>query len=579
MTASTAESLIEDQLRDRVDAFLKELNRDQLLWLSGYLAAHVKQSPNDNVPSAQEAHKVLIAYGTETGNSQAVANDLASAFDQHQIPFELKNLSLLRARHLAAYKFIFLVCSTHGDGDPPEPVNLFYTSLLSGEAPKLPETRYAVLALGDSSYPRFCATGQEIDDRLAALGATRILFRHDCDVDYVETSRQWIASLISLLAAKLQSSTKSARPSVTSISSSSEISRNAPLETAVIENICLSASTRQDAIHHIELSGDERLMKLQPGDAVGVMAENPVELARLLIALTGCKDTDAVQVRHRRITLLDAFLRECDITVPSSKLLNMWSRHVDNSHLQQLLAGEGPLLKTFLKTHQVVEIAEKFPAVIEAQILVDNLKPLQPRLYDLANSQHYTSGEMHLVVRRYHYTFNALTRIGIASDYLNTLKPGASVKLFPYINNRFRLSSKGDDPVIYISEGTGIGPFRAFMQELAFQNKHKRCWLLLSENSFEEDFLYQTEWQSAIAENRLDRIDTVFIGREERAAAINELLKLRQAELLDYLRSGAHLYLCGDRTVLTEVEAYLQQDTEMDWAALQKNGRIHRNLY
>src|SRR5690606_4605777 len=110
-------------------------------------------------------------------------------------------------------------------------------------------------------------------------------------------------------------------------------------------------------------------------------------------------------------------------------------------------------------------------------------------------------------------------------------------------------------------------------------NKHKRCWLLLSENSFEEDFLYQTEWQSAIAENRLDRIDTVFIGRAERAAAINELLKLRQAELLDYLRSGAHLYLCGDRTVLTEVEAYIQQDIEMDWAALQKNGRIHRNLY
>lgn len=577
MTASTAESLIKDQLREKADAFLKALSRDQLLWLSGYVMAHIKQFDTDPVP-VQQSHKVLIAYGTETGNSQAIANDLGAAFDQHRIPFELKNLSTLRARHLSAYQFVFVVCSTHGDGDPPEPVNLFYTSLMGKDAPKLHEMRYALLALGDSSYPRFCATGQEIDDRLSSLGATRILFRQDCDVDYADAARQWIESLVGLLASKLQAATEAAKPVFKTVAVT-EVSRESPLKTEVIENIRLSASSRQDAIHHIELSADERLMHLQPGDAVGVLAENPDSLAHTLIELTGCRETDVVQVRRRTMPLLQALKGECDISVPGNKLLSTWARQSKDKALQQLLTSNERALKAFLRSHQVIDIARRFRTTVEAQALVDSLKPLQPRLYDLANSQRHTSGEMHLLVRRYQYTLNEKTYTGIASDYLVNIEPGTPVRLFPYINNRFRLQSDADLPVIYISEGTGIGPFRAYMQELAHRGRQNKCWLIMSEHSFEDDFLYQTEWQSATAENRLDRIDTVFTPLSKRALAIKKLLEQRKDELQDYLDSGAHLYLCGDRNVLSEVEGYLQQIMELDPAAMQKSDRVHRNLY
>jgi sulfite reductase (NADPH) flavoprotein alpha-component len=577
MPVSTVENLIEDQLREKADALLKALNRDQLLWLNGYVMAHIKQSDSDPAPK-QQSHKLLIAYGTETGNSQAIANDLGSAFDLHKIPFELKNLSALRARHFSAYQFIFVICSTHGDGDPPEPVNLFYTSLMGKDAPKLHETRYAVLALGDSSYPRFCATGQEIDDRLSSLGASRILFRQDCDVDYADAARQWIESLVGLLASKMQAVADAANPTVTT-AAVTEASRESPLRTEVIENIRLSASSRQDAIHHIELSADERLMHLQPGDAVGVLAENPDSLAHALIELTGCRETDVVQVRRRRMPLFQALKSECDISVPGNKLLSTWGHKSKDKELEQLLTGNEHALKAFLRLHQVIDIARRFRTTIEAQALVDSLKPLQPRLYDLANSQRHTLGELHLLVRLYQYNLNQQTYTGIASDHLLNMEPGAPVRLFPYINNRFRLQSDGDHPVIYISEGTGIGPFRAYMQELTHRGRQSKCWLILSEHSFEDDFLYQTEWQSATAEKRLDRIDTVFTPRNKRALAIKKLLEQRKAELLDYLDSGAHLYLCGDRGVLSEVEGYLQQVMELDPVVMQKNDRVHRNLY
>jgi sulfite reductase (NADPH) flavoprotein alpha-component len=578
MAVSAAENLIEDQLRKKADAFLKELSRDQLLWLSGYVMAHIKHSGADVVP-AKPHQKVLIAYGTETGNSQSIAEELATVFEAQQFPYELKNLSSLRARHLTGYQFIFIICSTHGDGDPPEPVHLFYTSLMDENAPRLSDVRYAVLALGDSSYPHFCATGKEIDDRLAGLGATRVLFRQDCDVDYADTAKQWIESLSGQLASKLQPAVVMTDATPSSDTSATEISRESPLETEVIENIRLSASSREDVVHHMEIASHENMMHLKPGDAIGVLAENPEPLVDMLLQLTGADEAADILVRRKRMPLRQALLSECDISIPGNKLLTTWGRLSKDKDLQQLLTSNERTLKGFLRSNQVIDILRRFPARPDAQTLVDALKPLQPRLYDLANSQQYTSGEMHILVKRYLYTINAQTHAGIASDYLVNRKVGSRVRLFPYINNRFRLSCETDDPVIYISEGTGIGPFRALLQDMAHHDKKKRCWLFLSENSFEEDFLYQTEWQTAYAEKRLDRIDTIFTEKNKRASAIKKLLEQKEQELLDYLDAGAHIYLCGDRAILTEVETVLQRIMELDPAAMQKSDRVHRNFY
>lgn len=580
MTAPTAETLIEDIQLNSIDALLKDFNRDQLIWLSGYVAAFAKGLPSGSENSNEDS-KVLIAYGTETGNSQGIASDLAFAFDQHKITFDLKNLSQLRARHLVKYKFIFVICSTHGDGDPPETVNLFYTSIMGADAPRLTEARYAVLALGDSSYPRFCATGQELDDRLSALGAGRLIFRQDCDVDYAETAKKWISNLVNLLASKLPKSGNTHIAKVATSTKKTELNKNNPVRAEVIENICLSEADRLDVIHHIELSCDEQLSSLQPGDAVGVLVENPVQLARQVIERIGCNDDSVVLVNHRNIPLLQALIEECDITVPSRKLLIEWMKFSDNDFIRQVL-DDDHALRSFLKTHQITDIAERFPAVIDAQSFVDGLRPLQPRLYDLANSLRQTPDELHLLVKRYQYSFNDRLCTGVASDYLLHLKPGDTVRLFPYRNSRFHLPMEDDAPIIYIAESTGIATFRAFTQELSLSEKKRPCWLIFTENTFEEDFLYQSEWQTTFADGRLEKIDTIFRNQSEGPRSIQDLLHIKQEEFIGYLGKGAHIYLGGDKALLTEVEKSLEMlvsESLLSWPALHESSRIHRNLY
>ncbi|HWU83454.1 MAG TPA: flavodoxin domain-containing protein [Methylophilaceae bacterium] len=588
MTANTAERLIEDTQLSKLDLLLKEFNSDQLLWLSGYIAAlgkhAVSGAGNSSAPKA-EASKVLVAYGTETGNSQALASKLAFALEQKHIAFELKNLSQMRARHLSRYHFILIICSTHGDGDPPEPMSNFYTSVMAADAPRMSGVHYAVLALGDSSYPKFCATGQALDDRLSALGAGRLLFRQDCDTDFSDLAGQWITDVSGILAAKLpkaeastQARTDGKRPAD---SQAAEHNRNHPLKAEVIENIRLSHADRSDAIHHIELGIDVSLPELATGDALGILVENAPRRARELIELAGCAEDAVVRVNHRNIPLLQALIEECDITVPSKRLIVEWAKHSKSPFLRDLLVQDPQVLREFLKTHQVCDIAAGFPTVIDAQSLVDGLKPLQPRLYDLANSPQQNPEELHILVKRYQYAFNDRLCSGVGSEYLADLNAGDAVRVFPYRNAKFHFPQAEDTPVIFIAEGTGIGPFRAYLQDIA-ERAHGPAWLIFAERSFEEDFLYQAEWQQAVADGHLALVDGIFHDRCDDACTIEALLHARQATLFEYLGQGAHVYLCGDRALLQGVEASLEalvSESAHPWPALQEAARIHRNLY
>lgn len=579
MTASPAENLLSDAQLSQIDALLKELNHDQLLWLSGYIAA-LGRSDGQPPESKNEDNKVLIAYGTETGNSEGIASNLAFSFDQNKIPFDLKNLSQLRVRHLTKYRFIVMICSTHGDGDPPEPISLFYTSLMSAEAPRLMHSHYAVLALGDSSYPKFCATGKELDDRLSALGATRLVFRQDCDVDFQETAQKWSQELVRVLASRVEPVAK-ARSAPVESAKKTELNKNNPAHASVIDNVCLSSPSRPDVIHHIELTCDQRLTALQPGDAVGILVKNPEQDARRLIALTGGGADTVVQVNHRSIPLLQALVEECDITIPNKRLLVEWSKASGDSSIRQLLDDEGSALKDFLRSNQVIDIAERFQTAVAPQALVDALKPLQPRLYDVANCLRHTEDEIHILVKLHQYGFNGRLCTGAASDYLIHLKKDETIRLFPYRNARFQLPKDASAPIIFIAEGTGIAPFRAFLQALSLADNPPPCWLIFTEREFEEDFLYQTEWQAAIKSKQLTMLDAIFSNQTD-GPSIKELLILKQQQLLRLLGQGAHLYLCGDKTLLGEIEKNLEALTlgsPEPWSALQAGARIHRNLY
>lgn len=578
MTADPAEAILNGTQLNDIEALLKGLSREQLLWLSGYLAALGKGQFQQSQQTDEE-HKALIAYGTETGNCQGIASALAFSFEQHKIPFTLKNLSQLRAKHLVKYQFVVLICSTHGDGDPPEPISLFYTSIMASNAPRLTGTQYAVLALGDSSYPKFCATGRGIDDRLSALGAGRLMFRRDCDVDYTETSKEWNEEVSRILSTKFKDPANHKTSKIESCKTL-ELNKNNPVETEVIENILLSNESRTDAIHHIELSCDKRLRSIEPGDAVGILIRNSFQHARELVKMIGAHEGAVVQINHRNITLLQALIEECDITVPSKRLLTEWGKVTKNKFLDTILSDEGGATKEFLRTHQVRDLAEKFPVKIDAQIFVQALKPLQPRLYDVANSMAFAEDEIHILLKRYSYSFNGRLSNGIASDYLANLVSGDQVRLFPYRNAKFHLPADKEAPVIFIAEGTGISPFRAFLQEKSIEENPSSNWLIFFERDFEEDFLYQSEWQNAVDNGLLESIDAIFTNQTDQS--FTKLIAEKREYFLSLLDKGAHLYLCGDKDCFTNIEKQLEtftQGSSFSWTGLQAASRVHRNLY
>ena len=577
MAANSAENVFTERQWHEIQALINNLDARQSLWLSGYLAALGKSA----APAAQSdtGASILIAFGSETGNSEKLARQLATLAAEQGINTTLKNLASLRVRQLAKYQYVLLISSTHGDGDPPEPITGFYTSLMEDAAPRLPDVHYAVLALGDSSYEHFCTTGKQLDERLAALGASRLVFRQDCDVDFAAPARLWMDNVLKALprSATTTSAAPQAEPAKTA-----QYSKDQPLTVTVLDNIRLSHEKRSDATHHLELLLEAEDFHLEPGDAVGVFAGNPSSLVDAVIAATGLPPEQTIMAGQRQLPLAQALTESYDLCIPSKNFLAHWAALSGSEVLAALVAGDAKQQREFLRSHQLLDIMREYPAQVEAQTLVDNLRPLQPRLYDVANSLKTTPDELHLVVKRYSYEFRGRNEAGIASHYLADLPKQAALRLYPHRNARFHLPEQNDVPLILVADGTGIAPFRAFLQEIANGERSHRIWLVFAEHRFEEDFLYQTEWQQAQAEGLLERVDTVFYQDEPDRTLANAIAE--SGQLADWLNAGAHLYFCGDKALLEACESELQASltgngATVDWQTIVADKRLHRNLY
>ncbi len=587
MATSLATRPLSEAQWQALQPLLRQLDSRQSLWLSGYLAARAE--PAESLPLAANAAppaSILIAYGSETGNSEALAWQLAAQATARGIAHDIGNLATVRLRQLAKYQYLLLICSTHGDGDPPEPITAFHTALMEPRAARLPELAYAVLALGDSSYAQFCRTGQEFDERLAALGARALLPRQDCDVDYAEPARHWMSAALDALpqAGASAATVVATATTVAPVASAAQsYSKQRPLTVEVLNNVRLSAPQRRSATHHLELALDVPL-PLQAGDAVGVLADNPPALVAAILDVLQLSAEQAVTLDGNAMPLVQALRQQRNLNVCSPRFLEAWATLSGSEELAGIVA-DSAAQKAFLRSHQLRDIAARYPAHPEPQALVDLLRPMQPRLYDLANSFDAVADELHLTVQHYRYAFGSREESGIASEYLVQLQPGDSLRLYPHRHARFQLPEDPQLPLILIAEGTGIAPYRAFIQHLRASGQHRRCWLLFAEQQFEQDFLYQRDWQQAQADGLLQHIDTVFYqdepGRNLADLALADANRLRQ-----WLDDGAHLYLCGDTVNLEACEQALQQhyDAQRDasarsWEQLSKDKRIHRNLY
>lgn len=584
MTAPMAPGLFTEPQWQAVQQLLRDLDRQQALWLSGFLAGQGSEAaPAPVAANTPVQARILIAFGSETGNCEALARQLASRASEAGLVADVANLAGLRLRQLQKHNRLLLICSTHGDGDPPEPITAFHESLMHSDAPAFPHLEYAVLALGDSSYEHFCATGRELDERLAALGAKRLLPRRECDVDFAVPARAWMQEALSRLPVAGNTKTSTATPVVHRSESAQRYGKQSPLTVEVLGNIRLSAATRRDPVHHIELALDAGDFPIEPGDAVGILTDNPPALVAALLKATGLSGEQPVMQGEQAMPLVQALRQECNLTIPGKRFLEIWAEQSGSAELRAIVADSGKQ-RDFLRQWQVIDIVTHWPAHPEAQTLVDGLRPLQPRLYDVANSLRHVADELHLTIRRYHYPFRNREETGIASEYLLKLQPGDRLRLYPHRNARFHLPEDHHAPLVLVAEGTGIAPYRAFLQDILASGRSHPCWLFFAEQRFREDFLYQTDWQEARRQNVLERITPVFSHDTPGltlADALGNALAREAGGINDWLDRGAHLYFCGDKALMEHGEHHLRSHPALAtaWEGLVRDKRLHRNLY
>jgi len=366
-------------------------------------------------------------------------------------------------------------------------------------------------------------------------------------------------------------------------------SRNQPIRAQVLDNICLTHKNAETAIHHLELALAENTLSLQAGDAIGIFVKNPPALVVKIIQLAGLNETTDVVVGDEKMPLIEALCTRVDLVIAGKNFLVQWAQWCAQKDLQGLTAADFSSQREFLKDHQIIDILERFPAQAEAQEFVTSLRPLQPRLYDLATSPSHFEDEIHLLVKEYRYPFKQRCEAGVVSAYLTRVKAGDDLSIYPHHNKKFHLPAKDNIPLIFIATETGAAPYRAFLQEMKASNRHFPCWLIITGDVQEREVVYQLDWVNARKEKQLIYVDPVF-SSDKNLPQLSEPAAANADRFLQWLLLGAEVYLCGDKEILQKCEADLEAlvlqysrthstHEGFSWCALISEGRVHRNLY
>ena len=533
-----------------------DLSPLQLAWASGYLAAKAEGGTIVQAPAATlsvASTTLTILYGSQTGNAKGVAKSLAAQASAEGLNVELKSMGELKPKAIKNITHLLIVASTNGEGEAPDDAIALHEFLASKKAPKLEHLHYSVLALGDTSYEFFCQTGKDFDLYLEKLGAKRIAPRVDCDVDYEVDANTWSANVIKqskTLLGSVNANTSNTLP-LNDISTSEELySKQQPYTAELLVSQKITGRDSAKDVRHIEIDLGESGLTYQAGDALGVWFENSPALVTELIAALGLNEEDKVAVVEESLTLAEALKSKFEITQTSINFIEFWANKSQASSLLAILDDKAAL-REYAANHQVVDVVKSSPLAtdvkLEAQELVDALRKITPRLYSIASSQSEVEEEVHLTVGLVQYQAEEATRQGGASGFLATgVEEGGEVKVFIEHNDNFRLPTDSNTPVIMIGPGTGVAPFRAFMQEREASEAEGDNWLFFGDQTFTQDFLYQVEWQSYLKSGLLTKIDLAFSRDQAEKIYVQDRLKENASEVFSWLERGAHIYVCGD---------------------------------
>jgi len=570
--------------------FLSTLLPEQAAWVGGYLTGQIARDLS-SIPSPADIAEITILVGSQTGNSEALAEQLHSLAAGRGLKTVVKKMGDYKPQQLKAEKNLLVIVSTYGEGEPPDNAKELVEYLFSKRAPSLRQMHFAVLGLGDSGYEFFCQTGIDFDRRLEELGAMRLYPRVDCDVDYESSAEAWMDAVLGELSIRLEASSQTAETVLPSAASASMYSRKQPFPALLLDNIVLNGRGSLKETHHLELSLEGSGLTYEPGDVLGVYPANAPDVVDDLLQALRLDGTEWVMRDDGKESFLyDALFQYYEITAIARPVLKKYALLTNNLKLDQLLRDKQKL-NDYLYGREIIDLITDFPAGdLSPQAFVDCLRKQPPRLYSIASSLKQHPDEVHITVAAVRYQAHGRERKGVGSTFLaERIDENATIPIYIDHNNNFKLPADPDTPIIMIGPGTGIAPFRAFIEEREAVGAPGKNWLFFGDQHFETDFLYQAEWLRYLKNGVLTRMDVAFSRDQQQKIYVQHRMAEHGKELYAWLQEGAHVYVCGDakcmandvhQELLNIVAAESGTDNAEDYVAnLQKTKRYQRDVY
>lgn len=518
----------------------------QRAWLAGFLAGLESAAGGAAQPAApaRPAEPITILYASESGNCERLANDFAKAARKNALKPTLVDMADLDLATLPAIKRLIVVAATWGEGDPPARAVRAFNELMGESAPRLDGVEFGVLALGDTAYAEFCAIGKKLDERLEQLGAKRRIDRVDCDLDFAEPAGKWIADAVKTFAPAGATDSKVIEVdfSKQAVSPSLDI-----VEAEITEHLNLNSSRSDKETIHLALSFDGGAPPYEPGDSLDVYAENDPAYVDELLKLAGLSGDDKLR---------GELIKSRDITTLSLKTVETYAAQTGHRYVKQLIADNQA--KEWIVGRQLIDLIATFPIALTAEHLRAITRPLAPRAYSIASSRREVGDEAHLLISAVRYETHGRARKGVASNFVaERVKKGGRVRVKLRPNRHFALPAPDRD-IIMIGPGTGVAPFRAFVQERRATGATGRSWLFFGDRHFTHDFLYQLDWHEALKDGALTRMDVAFSRDTPEKIYVQHKMWDARHELIEWLDGGATFYVCGDaKSMAKDVRATL----------------------
>lgn len=528
-------------------------NAEQKQWMGGFLAGlHtrllIKEENVTQAAAPVAARPITIIYGSQTGNAETCAEDAAEVAKAHGLSPVVRDMDEVELGELAASERLLVVCSTYGEGEMPDNAQALWNAISADDAPSFANTYFSVLALGDTNYDGFCVAGKFWDERLAALGGRRVSERVDCDVDFAAPAQDWMGETLPTIAQKGSDQAAAVATGQATPKAKSKYNRQNPLEAELITKKVLNKAGSSKEIVHYEFSLHGSGESYHAGDALNIIALNRPDLVAELLDLLDADEQQIEPYNGTNRSLKELLSEELEIRTPSKELLAELALRNGDAELNRLLENnDNEALNDFLWGKDIVDLLKAYPAGLSAAEFLALCKPLAPRAYSISSSINKHSEEVHLTIGSVRYQSNERTHNGVCSTYLmDVAQVGDKVKCYFSPNKHFAVPDDNDLPMIMVGPGTGIAPFRAFLEEREARNAQGPNWLFFGDRNSATDYIYEDEIRAMQESGLLTRLDLAFSRDQEEKVYVQDRMLQKGAELFAWLEQGGYFYICGD---------------------------------